>query len=156
MARWRRFTIAMVIAATGGLFLPYADAGTAYHSVSGSGKGDGGFFEIAITAHDGPTGVTGKLTQYNTASAPAGGFSARITCLSVQGNRAYVAGVITSATGINTALRGTPVSYVFEDNGEPVNGQAVDRWDGHTGQGCPDQSLQSLRKFYKAGNVVVR
>ena len=79
---------------------------------------DANFSLIAIQKADGS--VSGQWEdQLGPGNGAAGGFHIAVDCLSVQGNRAWIGGVITQAP--DEALVGTRAVTEVEDNGTSAN-----------------------------------
>jgi hypothetical protein len=109
----------------------------ATHSGSGgpghdfaNGGGSNGFFQIAFEARSGPEGEDPK-GSVSARSRPNGGFpvpfrfGGEVTCLRVDGNRASIKYRFDHAD--NPLLVGGGIQIFVEDNGQPKNGQTVDR-----------------------------
>ena len=79
---------------------------------------DANFSLIAIEHADGS--VTGQWEdQFGPGNGAEGGYHIAVDCVSVQGNRAWIGGVVTKA--LNEALIGTRAFTEVEDNGTSAN-----------------------------------
>lgn len=110
------FAVAIVPAVSAGA------AGGPSDSVTGSGwRGnvvtpDTPITHFAVSAHDGPQGVSGTYTSIN-AGNPLLDFRGDVTCLYVNGDQAVVGGVVTG--GGEPGQIGTGFAVGFVDNGSP-------------------------------------
>lgn len=81
---------------------------------------DANFSLIAIEHADGT--VTGQWEdQFGPGNGYEGGYHIAVDCLSVEGNRAWIGGVITKAPAANQADIGTRAVTSVEDNGTSAN-----------------------------------
>jgi hypothetical protein len=127
--------IAFVAVIVGALGIP-AIAGATHSGSHGpghdfaTGGGSNGFFQIAFGAQSGPEGEDPK-GSVSARSRPNGGFPVPfrfggvVTCLRVDGNRASIKYRFDHAD--NPMLVGGGIQIFVEDNGQPENGQTVDR-----------------------------
>ncbi|HEV8459756.1 MAG TPA: hypothetical protein VGQ38_03530 [Gaiellaceae bacterium] len=115
-----RITVAAV-AATALAFVPAAWSGT----VSGSGLAGGDRVEVG--ANSSAEGVQGHAeAQFNVGTDAFANVGGQVVCIRVEANQAIVAWKLRSpfdAFGTTWAYGGV---YI-QDNGDPVNGQPVDR-----------------------------
>ena len=77
---------------------------------------------IAVSAHDGPQGVSGSFASIN-ATNPLLDFRGNVTCLYVNGDHAVVGGVTTSGGGPGQVGTGFAVGFV--DNPSPTPDQVT-------------------------------
>ena len=115
---------------------------------------DGNFSLVAHLHADGS--VSG---QYNDRFANGDGFHATIDCVVVNGNEAWISGVITQGTWDGESLVGKPVSARVRDNGrsakDPVD-QISYSWIGvGWAFSCTDQTDYELLDM-PAGQVTVK
>lgn len=71
---------------------------------------------VALSAHNGPRGASGQFTSIS-ADHPTLTFTADVTCLRVDGNRAVIGAMIRQSPF--SANEGTMVFAAVEDNGRP-------------------------------------
>jgi hypothetical protein len=87
------------------------------HDQDQAGHTDANFSLVANQYSDGS--VSGEYTdQFGQGQ---GGFHARVNCVSVAGNEAWVSGIITSGTFGGVDLTGLPVITRVQDNGKSAN-----------------------------------
>jgi hypothetical protein len=87
------------------------------HDQDPAGHTDANFSLVAVQHGDGS--VTGQWTdQFGQGQ---GGIHVQINCLSVQGNEAWVSGIISSGNSAGVDLTGLPVITRVQDNGKSAN-----------------------------------
>jgi len=113
---------------------------------------------VEVDAISGPQGEDPAGTWFtrNPVTAPAAGeLRGRVVCLSVQGNRATLAGVIEQSTNPQYAP-GTGVWIVFTDNGEPGAGRDTQsNYYNQDTASCPIGHHGSAEPVVFDGNYVV-
>jgi hypothetical protein len=121
----KRLIASLCAAVLGAAFVPAVSIGSAggpYDSVSGSGwrgtvlNPTTAFSHFAVSAHDGPNGVSGTYTSK--APNPLVNFKGTVTCLYVSGDHAVVGGVVTK--GGEAGQVGTGFAVGFIDNPSPT------------------------------------
>ena len=157
----KRLAACFLALSIGAVVVPGVSIGSSggpYDSVSGSGwRGTvahptAPVTHLAVSAHDGPQGVSGTFVSINPANALLN-FDGDVTCLLVSGNQAIVGGVETTG-----ALAGTGFAVGFIDNPSPTPDQAT---FSDVGLGTPvdcaaEAFLFTLETFDLArGNVTV-
>lgn len=112
------FTLSLMLASSAALaqgIVNHVSVGG--HDQDPAGNTDANFSLVANLHSDGS--VTGQWTdQFGQGQ---GGFHAQVNCVSVAGNEAWVAGVITSGTFAGASLVGLPVITHVQDNGKSAN-----------------------------------
>ena len=133
-----------------------------------AGGGSNGFFQIGLSAQSGPAGENPR-GYVSARSRPDGGFpvpfrfGGEVTCLRVEGNRASIKYRFDHAD--NPLIVDGGIQIYVEDNGEPENGQSVDRtafepplnqaaFEASQPSVCGDPDLAAYTPG-ESGNVVV-
>jgi hypothetical protein len=137
-----------------------ASAGSRYaYAVGGAERSADAFSarHVAFSAHNGPKGTTGEFTSH----AATLDFTAAVTCLFVDGNRAVIGAVIRNSS--DAGLVGDTVFVAFEDNGNPGRGASTDRVSAYLFEAPPvsdtcatEISLYATFAPVTSGNVLVQ